>query len=104
MQKTKTITLIVKKQTINIKEIVLKIAKTIIQAQTIIKTVMIIIAQIDLEITKIMEIMKIAKETIDLIIAKEIIGLIITAKMEIINLITKIETDKDHLIEIMEDL
>ena len=93
-----------KKQTINIKEIVLKIAKTIIQAQTIIKTVMIIIAQIDLEITKIMEIMKIAKETIDLIIAKEIIGLIITAKMEIINLITKIETDKDHLIEIMEDL
>lgn len=79
----------------------MKIAKIIIQDQTITKTVMIIIVQIDLEIIKITETMKIVKETIGLTIAKAII----TVKMEIINLITKIETDKDHLIEIiMEDL
>lgn len=84
----------------------MKIAKIIIQDQTITKTVMIIIVQIDLEIIKITETMKIVKETIGLTIAKAIITvLIITVKMEIINLITKIETDKDHLIEIiMEDL
>lgn len=59
---------------------------TVTTIQKVIKTVM-TIAKIDLEITKTTEIMIIDQEEItDLKIVKEIIGLIIIAKMEIIDL------------------
>ena len=56
------------------------------------------IAKTDLEIAKTTEIMIIDQEITDLKIVKEITGLIIIAKMEIIDL--TIEMVKDHLTEI----
>ena len=70
---------------------------TVTTIHKVIKTVM-TIAKIDLEIAKTTEIMIIDQEITDLKIVKEIIGLIIIAKMEIIDL--TIEMVKDHLTEI----
>ena len=97
MQKISQITLIVNEIITNTKIIVMKTTHI---TQKVIKLVM-IIDKIDLETVKIMVDMIIVKEKIDLKIAKVKIDLIIIVKMEIIDLTIKIETVKDHLIEII---